>query len=191
MFEKLNKRIRLFKNKKKEPYFSLYQILGFYPDNIQLYEQAFLHKSASIENSDGRWVNNERLEFLGDALLNAIVADIVYKHFQYKREGFLTNTRSKIVQRETMNRIAFELGLDKKIIYSAKLNPHNNHVYGDALEALIGAIYLDQGYHVCYKFIQDVIIKKHIFNAINRHSINQILCNRNIEIIIKFNIKLF
>ena len=162
MFEKLNKRIRLFKNKKKEPYFSLYQILGFYPDNIQLYEQAFLHKSASIENSDGRWVNNERLEFLGDALLNAIVADIVYKHFQYKREGFLTNTRSKIVQRETMNRIAFELGLDKKIIYSAKLNPHNNHVYGDALEALIGAIYLDQGYHVCYKFIQDIIIKKHI-----------------------------
>ena len=87
----------------KEPYSSLYKILGFYPDNIHLYEQAFLHKSSSVESGDGRWLNNERLEFLGDAVLDAVVADIVYKHFQNKREGFLTNTRSKIVQRETMN----------------------------------------------------------------------------------------
>ena len=76
----------------KEPYSSLYKILGFYPDNIHLYEQAFLHKSSSVESGDGRWLNNERLEFLGDAVLDAVVADIVYKHFQNKREGFLTNT---------------------------------------------------------------------------------------------------
>ena len=104
----------------KEPYSSLYKILGFYPDNIHLYEQAFLHKSSSVESGDGRWLNNERLEFLGDAILDAVVADIVYKHFQNKREGFLTNTRSKIVQRETMNRVAVELGLDKMVVYSAK-----------------------------------------------------------------------
>lgn len=148
-------------------------MLGFYPDNIHVYEQAFLHKSSSVEGGDGRWLNNERLEFLGDAILDAIVADIVYKHFQNKREGFLTNTRSKIVQRETLNRVAVELGLDKMIVYSAKLNSHNNHMYGNALEALIGAIYLDQGYQVCYHFIKDVIINKYInLDTIARKEVN-------------------
>lgn len=162
MFTQLYKRIRLLKNKNKEPYSSLYRILGFYPDNVHVYEQAFLHKSSSIEGGDGKWLNNERLEFLGDAILDAIVADIVYKYFQNKREGFLTNTRSKIVQRETLNRVALELGLDKMVVYSAKLSSHNNHMYGNALEALIGAIYLDQGYNVCYHFIQDILIRKYI-----------------------------
>ena len=157
----------------KEPYSSLYKILGFYPDNIHLYEQAFLHKSSSVESGDGRWLNNERLEFLGDAILDAVVADIVYKHFQNKREGFLTNTRSKIVQRETMNRVAVELGLDKMVVYSAKLSSHNNHMYGNALEALIGAIYLDQGYKVCYNFIQNVLIKKYVnLDTIARKEVN-------------------
>ena len=157
----------------KEPYSSLYKILGFYPDNIHLYEQAFLHKSSSVESGDGRWLNNERLEFLGDAVLDAVVADIVYKHFQNKREGFLTNTRSKIVQRETMNRVAVELGLDKMVVYSAKLSSHNNHMYGNALEALIGAIYLDQGYEVCYNFIQNVLIKKYVnLETIARKEVN-------------------
>lgn len=115
-----------------------------------------------MESGDGKWINNERLEFLGDAILDAIVADIIYKRFPNKREGFMTNTRSKIVQRETMNRVAVEIGLDKLVVYSTKVNSHNSHMYGNALEALIGAIYLDQGYGVCYKFIQDVMIKKHI-----------------------------
>lgn len=173
MFIHLYKKIRLLKRKNKEPYSSLYKILGFYPDNIHVYEQALLHKSSSIEGQDGRWQNNERLEFLGDAILDAIVADIVYKHFQNKREGFLTNTRSKIVQRETLNRVAVELGLDKKVIYSAKLCSHNNHMYGNALEALIGAIYLDQGYDVCYHFIENVMIKKHIdLDNIARKEVN-------------------
>lgn len=173
MFTQLYKKIRLLKIKNKEPYSSLYNILGFYPDNIHVYEQAFLHKSSSVEDSDGKWLNNERLEFLGDAVLDAIVADIVYKHFQNKREGFLTNTRSKIVQRETLNRVAVELGLDKMIVYSAKLSSHNNHLYGNALEALIGAVYLDQGYGVCYQFIQDIIIRKFInLETIARKEVN-------------------
>ena len=173
MFTQLYKKIRLLKHKNKEPYSSLYKILGFYPDNIHVYEQAFLHKSSSVEASDGKWLNNERLEFLGDAVLDAVVADIVYKHFQNKREGFLTNTRSKIVQRETLNRVAVELGLDKMVVYSAKLSSHNNHMYGNALEALIGAIYLDQGYRMCYHFVEDVIINKYIdLDNIARKEVN-------------------
>lgn len=149
-------------NKNKEPYSSIYKILGFYPENLHIYEQAFLHKSSSIEADDGKWINNERLEFLGDAVLDAIVADIVYKRYPNRREGFLTNTRSKIVQRETLNRVAVELGLDKMVVYSSKLNSHNNHMYGNALEALIGAVYLDKGYGTCYTFVQNILIKKHI-----------------------------
>ncbi len=138
-------------------------MLGFYPRNIRLYEHALLHKSSSVEDAlTGKWLNNERLEFLGDAILDSIVAEILYTEFPNKREGFLTNTRSKIVQRETLNRVAIELGLDKFIVYSIKINSHNKCIYGNALEALIGAIYLDQGYERCKRFIDEVIIKKHI-----------------------------
>lgn len=163
MFKQLYQKIRLFRVKNKEPYLSFYKILGFYPDNIRLYEHALLHKSSSVEDATtGKWLNNERMEFLGDAILDAIVADILYTEFPAKREGFLTNTRSKMVQRETLNRVALELGLDKIIVYSIKLNNHNKCIYGNALEAFIGAIYLDKGYDVCKKFVNEVIIKKHI-----------------------------
>lgn len=173
MFKQLYKQIRLLKHRGKEPYLSIYKMVGFYPDNIHLYEQAFLHKSSSIEADDGKWLNNERLEFLGDAILDAIVADVVYKHFPNRREGFLTNTRSKIVQRETLNRVAIELGIDRMIVYSAKLNTHNNHMYGNALEALIGAIYLDQGYRKCSRFIREILIKKHVnLDMIARKEVN-------------------
>lgn len=162
LYNKLHKRIRLLRNHGKEPYLSLSRILGFCPDNIHIFEQALLHKSSSVESGDGKWINNERLEFLGDAILDAIVADIIYKRFPNKREGFMTNTRSKIVQRETMNRVAVEIGLDKLVVYSTKVNSHNSHMYGNALEALIGAVYLDQGYEVCYKFVLEVMINKYI-----------------------------
>jgi len=163
VFKRLYKKIRLLRSKGKESYLSLYKLLGFYPKDVSLYEQAFLHKSSSIEANDGRWLNNERLEFLGDAILDAIVADILYKHFINRREGFLTNTRSKIVQRENLDRIAINLGLQKHVVYSAKLNSHNSHhLYGNALEALIGAIYLDQGYRKCFKFVEDIIIKRNL-----------------------------
>lgn len=163
MFKQLYQKIRLFRVKNKEPYLSFYKILGFYPDNIRLYEHALLHKSSSVEDATtGKWLNNERMEFLGDAILDAIVADILYTEFPAKREGFLTNTRSKMVQRETLNRVALELGLDKIIVYSIKLNNHNKCIYGNALEAFIGAIYLDKGYDVCKKFVNEVIIKRHI-----------------------------
>ena len=172
MLENITDRIRLFFRKEKEPYFRFYRILGFYPRNIEIYKQALLHKSSSVK-TQGRLINNERLEFLGDAILDAIVADIVYKKFEGKREGFLTNTRSKIVQRETLNNIAISIGLDKLIKYSSRQSSHNSYMSGNAFEALIGAIYLDRGYRACKKFMEKRIIGQYInLDKISRKEVN-------------------
>mgnify|MGYP001093782199 CR=1 FL=1 len=153
-------KIKLSFRKDKELYCSFYDMLGFYPKNIELYRQALLHKSSSIKGEKGGWINNERLEFLGDAVLDAVVGDIVYRHFQGKREGFLTNTRSKIVQRETLNKIAVEIGLDKLIKSSTHTSTHNNYMCGNAFEALVGAIYLDRGYNFCRQFMAHRILQR-------------------------------
>lgn len=152
-------RIRLSFRKDKELYSSFYKILGFYPRNISLYKQALLHKSSSVKSEKGCWMNNERLEFLGDAVLDSIVGDIVYRHFEGKREGFLTNTRSKIVQRDTLNRIAVEIGLDKLIKSSTHSSAHNSYMCGNAFEALVGAVYLDRGYDYCMRFMSRRILQ--------------------------------
>ncbi|MGL5937430.1 MAG: ribonuclease III [Phocaeicola sp.] len=162
MFENITNKIRLLFRKNKESYLCFYRILGFLPKDIRLYEQAVLHKSLSIKSEQGGVVNNERLEFLGDAILDAIVADILYKKYEGKREGFLTNTRSKIVQRETLNQIAIQIGLDKLIKYASKQMSHNNYMCGNAFEALIGAIYLDKGYRVCKTFMEERIIGQYL-----------------------------
>lgn len=162
MFAKLYNRIRLFANRRKEPYLLYRRLLGFFPNDIRIYEQAFLHKSSAIKDEQGGWINNERLEFLGDAILDAIVADILYHRFQMKKEGFLTNTRSKIVQRETLNGIAIDLGLDKFIVVSERTRTQSSCIYGNALEALIGAIYIDKGYEVTKAFIEEKMINKFI-----------------------------
>lgn len=149
--------------KEKELYSSLYQILGFYPRDIRFYKQALLHKSSSVKSEQGKWINNERLEFLGDAILDAIVGDIVFRRFEGKKEGFLTNARSKIVQRETLNKVAIEIGLHKLIKYSVHSNnSHNSNMCGNAFEALIGAIYLDRGYNSCMHFMKERILDKYI-----------------------------
>lgn len=153
-------RIKLPFRKEKELYLSLYTILGFYPRNIELYQMALSHKSIHFKNKKGKPVNNERLEFLGDAILDAIVGDIVYKHFPGKREGFLTNTQSKLVQRETLNKIAQEIGLSRLIYSSGRNFSHNSYMAGNAFEALIGALYLDRGYNLCMRFMQEKILTK-------------------------------
>ena len=166
-------KIRLLFRKDRESYLCFYRILGFYPRNIQLYEQALLHKSTSVRSDKGRPLNNERLEFLGDAILDAIVGDIVYKHFEGRREGFLTNTRSKIVQRETLNKLAVEIGLDKLVKYSTRSSSHNSYMYGNAFEAFIGAIYLDQGYERCMRFLEEKIFKNYIdLDKMSRKEVN-------------------
>ena len=166
-------KIRLLFRKDRESYSCFYRILGFYPRNIRLYEQALLHKSTAVRSEKGRPLNNERLEFLGDAILDAIVGDIVYQHFEGKREGFLTNTRSKIVQRETLNKLAVEIGLDKLIKYSTRSSSHNSYMYGNAFEAFIGAIYLDRGYECCKQFMERRIIEPYIdLDKLSRTEVN-------------------
>lgn len=173
MFSNITDKIRLLFRKDKEPYLCFYKMLGFYPRNIEIYQQTLLHKSSSIKAGKGRLLNNERLEFLGDAILDAIVADIVYKKFEGKREGFLTNTRSKIVQRETLNRVAVEIGLDKLIKYTTRQSSHNSYMCGNAFEALIGAIYLDRGYRACKKFMEERIINQYLnLEKISRKEVN-------------------
>ena len=147
----------------------LEKILGYEFKNKQLLRQALTHSSYSSRLSE----NYERLEFLGDAILDAIVGDIVYKRFEGKREGFLTNTRSKIVQRETLNKLAVEIGLDKLIKYSTRSSSHNSYMYGNAFEAFIGAIYLDQGYGRCKQFMEQRIINRYIdLDKISRKEVN-------------------
>lgn len=166
-------KIRLLFRKDRESYFCFYKILGFFPRNIRFYQQALLHKSTSVRSEKGRPLNNERLEFLGDAILDAIVGDIVYKHFEGRREGFLTNTRSKIVQRETLNKLAVEIGLDKLVKYSTRSSSHNSYMYGNAFEAFIGAIYLDQGYERCKQFMEKKILKNYIdLDKMSRKEVN-------------------
>jgi len=149
------RQIRLFSNARKEPYLLFNKVLGFYPDKIEYYQLAVRHKSVSILSDNGISLSNERLEFLGDAVLNSVVTDILYRRYENQREGFLTNTRSKIVKRDSLNLLALEIGLDKLVIVTKYVNTHtNNDIYGNALEALMGAIYLDQGYKQCKKFVE-------------------------------------
>ena len=110
----------------------------------------------------GKPLNNERLEFLGDAILDAVVGDVVYRHFSGKPEGFLTNTRSKLVQRETLGRLAKEMGVSKLILASGRNATHNSYIGGNAFEALVGAAYLDRGYKACYDFWTKRVMGKYL-----------------------------
>ena len=161
MLNNIIDRIRLPFRKEKELYLSLYKILGFFPNNIQYYKQALMHKSI-MRREKGKPVNNERLEFLGDAILGAVVGHIVYIHFDGKREGFLTNTRSKIVQRETLNKLARELGITDLILSSGHSSSHNSYLGGNAFEALVGAVYLDKGFKGSFRFIRRLMEQGHI-----------------------------
>ena len=151
-------RIRLPFRQEKELFSSLYEVMGFYPHDISYYKQALMHKSIGRRNEKGKPLNNERLEFLGDALLDAVVGHIVYDHFPGKREGFLTNTRSKLVSRDTLGKLAEEMGLKRLIVSSGQNNSHNSYMAGNAFEALVGAIYLDQGYEGVMRFMKKRIL---------------------------------
>jgi ribonuclease-3 len=163
VFQTAVDRIRLFFRKEKEPFLQLHKMLGFYPHNISLYREALLHKSYTKYRNEKSNLNNERLEFLGDAVLSAVVADILYEHYDNKQEGFLTTLRSKLVKRETLNKLAEQIGLDKFIQHIGPVtSAHNSYMGGNAFEALLGAIYLDRGYNYCIKFMQEQVFKHYI-----------------------------
>jgi ribonuclease-3 len=131
--------------------------LGFAPGNISLYKQAFLHSSKR------ETVNNERLEFLGDAVLGAVIAEHLFKLFPYKDEGFLTQLRSKIVNGQNLQQLAIKLGIDQHLKVGIKDSEKSkSSVYGDAFEALIGAVYIDKGFVTCRNFILKRILKMHV-----------------------------
>ncbi len=161
VFTNIIDKFRLLFSDDRELRSSLRDIMGFYPHKISLYKQALMHKSL-MHRSHGHRVNNERLEFLGDAILDAAVGDIVYRHFPGKHEGFLTNTRSKLVQRETLGRLAKEMGLNQLILSNGQSSSHNSYMEGNAFEALVGAIYLDRGYNACMVFLEKRILAKMI-----------------------------
>ncbi len=132
----------------------LFKILGFYPKDISLYHEALTHKSVR-----GRIVHNERLEFLGDAIFGSVVADFVFREFPNENEGFLTQTRSKIVSRKTLNTIALQINLNTVLKHQVN---SNRSIFGNALEALIGAVYLDKGYQFTSNYIEDKLIRPHL-----------------------------
>ena len=138
---------------------SLSEMLGFFPHRIRYYKQALMHKSVVSVNHKTTEGHNERLEFLGDAILDAIVGDIVFRRYKGKSEGFLTNTRSKLVQRDMLNKLSHEIGLDRLVHSNAHSSSHNSYMGGNAFEALVGAIYLDRGYDACMFFMRDHILK--------------------------------
>ena len=137
-------------------------LLGFYPRNIHLYKVALSHKSAPQVWLKGQQVNNERLEYLGDAVLSSIVADYLYKKFPYQHEGFLTEMRSRIVSRSRFNKLSLKMGLNKLIFQGNGAYSSSKSIYGDTFEALIGAIYLDRGYNFARKVVIKRIIDVHL-----------------------------
>lgn len=160
-FQDIIARLRLTMQDDKELRRSLQQIMGFYPRNIEHYKIALTHKSSGQRNDKGKPLNNERLEFLGDAMLDAVVGHIVFERFKGKREGFLTNTRSKLVSRDSLGKLAHEMGLDELIQSKGQQQrSHNSYMAGNAFEALVGAIYLDQGYDAVRRFMEKRILKQ-------------------------------
>ncbi|WP_320111408.1 ribonuclease III [Draconibacterium orientale] len=173
MVRKIVQRVKLFSSDRKEFYLFLKDLLGFYPQNLRLYDIAFIHKSASIVDSQGNFVNNERLEYLGDAILGAVIADFLYNRFPQEDEGFLTKTRSKLVNRAILTQLTHEMGLHVFIDSNTTKNIDKSHIYGDALEALIGAIYLDKDYKAAKFFVTKKILPQFVdLNEIEQEDSN-------------------
>lgn len=157
----------------KPLYESIKNIFGFYPGNIFLYKLALTHKSVASEIKEGLKESNERMEYLGDAILSAIIAEFLFKKFPFRAEGFLTETRSKLVSREQLNQLSMKLGLDKLIASAADKKGNATSIRGDAFEAFIGAIYLDKGYDFTRKILVEHIVKVHIdIEELVKHEVN-------------------
>lgn len=144
---------------------ALKNLLGFVPGNLSLYRMAFRHRSVAVVLKGGSKNSNERLEFLGDAILGSVVAEVLFKKYPYKEEGFLTEMRSKIVSRANLNQLARKLGLDELIEFDSRMVNFPNKqgsLLGDAFEALVGAVFLDRGYNFTREFLINRIIKPHV-----------------------------
>ena len=165
MFSRFLSFVAINKNKTdKEIAKYIRNVFGFIPKKIDIYKIAFTHRSSSVKNAVCGTLNNERLEYLGDAVLSAIVADFLFKKFPFFAEGALTQLRSKIVCRDRLNFLSRKIGLNKQMIIDDKV--HAKCANGDAFEALIGAIYLDKGYEKTKKIILKIILTHLDFESI-------------------------
>ncbi|MEA3318353.1 MAG: ribonuclease III [Bacteroidota bacterium] len=152
---------KYFFSKNKNFYFFIKDLIGYFPKNINVFRESLVHKSAANFDKKYKNLNNERLEYLGDAILDSVIADFLYKAYPTKKEGFLTKMRSRLVSRDQLNELAELLGLNRYLIKYLSTNSTKN-IYGNALEALIGAVYVDGGYDRTKSFIIKKIIRKHI-----------------------------
>lgn len=167
------KPVKAYLSQEKDLYNAIYSIFGFYPGNIFLYKLAFRHKSAAVELFNGTKISNERLEFLGDAVLSLVVADYLFKKFPFKDEGFLTEMRSKMVSRTQLNALSDTLGLDHLLETGMTGSNQSRSMLGDALEAFLGAIYIDKGYEFTHKLIVSTLIKDHMdINELETQDLN-------------------
>lgn len=140
----------------------LKKLLGFRPVNLRLYEMAFIHRSATYTLPDGVRINNERLEYLGDAIIDSILSDYLFRLYPEATEGFLTKTRARIVNRETLNQLGLSMGLDRLIVSNLAPSDSPRNLYGNAVEALAGALFIDNGYNRTRKFMIERVLKKHL-----------------------------
>lgn len=138
------------------------RILGFFPAKIDLYNLAFIHKSTALVDNDNNPINNERLEFLGDAVLGSVIGEYLFKKYPDQNEGFLTKMRSKMVSGEALGDLAIKMKLDELLESHVSGKQSIKHISGDAVEALIGAVYLDKGYCITKRFIHNRIVKKYL-----------------------------
>jgi ribonuclease-3 len=143
-------------------FYSLKKIIFYRPRNIELFEEAFTHRSKNEKNSDGNQKNYERMEFLGDAIIGAVIAAHLYKKVPGGNEGYLTKMRSKVVSREHLNELGKDLNLIKLVRTSIPTTQFGENLHGNIFEALVGAIYLDRGYAAAEKFIHKRVIKPYV-----------------------------
>ena len=162
MFDFILRPLRRNFGRDKAYYRIIDDMFGFIPNNIELYKLALIHKSASLVLEDGRAINNERLEFLGDAVIEAVTSDYLFIEYPDRDEGFLTQLRSKIVSRQSLNVLAVNIGLDRHVISNGSTSVTQKHIYGDAFEAMIGAVYLDQGYEFVNRLLINRIYFRHL-----------------------------
>lgn len=137
-------------------------LLGFRPLNLRLYEKAFIHRSATFTLPDGSKINNERLEYLGDAIIDSIISDYLFRQYPEATEGFLTKNRARLVNRETLNQVGLSMRLDKLILSNLSASDSPRNLYGNAVEALAGALFIDKGYDRTRRFFIERVLKKHL-----------------------------
>ena len=156
---------KIFNSHSKEDgifFLGILRIVGFKPKNLEIYKTAFIHRSVNKKDKQGNSINYERLEFLGDSILSTIISKYLYEQSPTEDEGYLTKMRSKIVSRKHLNELGKELKLMEFVESKISESRFGDNIYGNVFEALVGAIYLDRGYHYCELFIKERVINPHI-----------------------------